>query len=488
MKDLIIDYTPGIVRAALVEDKILERFSVERSARMGIVGNVYKGKVDNVVSGMKAAFVNIGLDKKGFLHVGESLVDGGRLVSGKEPTPINLSPGDVIMCQVVKDEFGTKGARLTTEISFAGYFLVFMPTTSFVGISRKIKSEERRAYLEALIKSVCTNNTGFILRSAADKASDEEIKAEASALFELWQKVQNKYHSSSTPALVFQEAELLERAVRDNLSTGFDRVIVNDKEVAEHLSKGVNDVKVEVYDGKRNIFRHYGIDGQINALKDRRVNLKSGGYLIIDKTEALTVIDVNTGKFVGGKDLEDTVFKTNLEATTEIARQLRLRNISGIVVIDFIDMADSTHEKQVVDALKEELKKDRLRTSSVEMTSLGLVELTRKKTSLPIAEFMLDTCRECGDGHVTSSLQTLLNMRADLVDFVLKNKCDKVLAVMSEDLFETYKDVDVFSLDKKGTLLNRKIFLVVDKKLGRTGYNFEVIGDETKIPKTACLM
>lgn len=487
MKDLVIDYTLGIVRAAFVEDKILERFSVERSQHTGIVGNVYKGKVDNVVSGMNAAFVNIGLDKKGFLYVGESLVDGGRLVSGKAPTPVNVSPGDVIMCQVVKDEFGTKGARLTTEISFAGCYLVYMPTTSFVGISRNIKSEQRRAYLESLIKTVCPQNTGFILRSASDKATDDEIKTEAKALIELWERVQRSYQTSSAPACVYQEAELLERAVRDNLGTGFDRVIVNNADAAKHLIKGIGDAKVEVYEGKRNIFRHYGIDGQINALKDRKAPLKSGGYLIIERTEALTVIDVNTGKFVGS-DLEDTVYKTNLEATVEIARQLRLRNISGIVVIDFIDMADSAHEKQVVDALKEELKKDRLRTSSVEMTSLGLVELTRKKTSLPIAEFMLDTCEKCGDGHVTSSAQTLLNMRADLIDFVLKNKCDKVLVRMHLDVYNAHKDMDVFSFDKKGTLMGRQVYFVIDDKLPRGEYDFEVVADQNFIDEHAVLL
>ncbi|MBR2955824.1 MAG: Rne/Rng family ribonuclease [Clostridia bacterium] len=488
MKELVIDYTPGIVRVALVDNKNLERFSVERSANVGIVGNVYKGKVENVVSGMKAAFVNIGLDRNGFLHVGESLVDAGRLVAGKEPTPVVLSPGDIVMCQVVKDEFGTKGARLTTEISLAGYFLVLMPTTSFVGISRKIKSEERRAYLEALIKSLCPQNMGFILRSASDKASDDEIKAEAKSLIELWDGVHKSYQSAPTPSLIFQEAELLDRAVRDNISVGIDRIVVNDSAVAKHLAGGMADVKVEVFDGKRNIFRHYGIDGQINALKERRVPLKSGGYLIIDKTEALTVIDVNTGKFVGGKDLEDTVFKTNLEATEEIARQLRLRNISGIVVIDFIDMTDTCHEKEVVSALKEELKKDRLRTSSVEMTPLGLVELTRKKTSLPINEFMLDTCRECGDGHVVSSVQALLTLRGDLVDYVLKNKCQNVLVRLNPDVFEAFKDVDVFSGDKRQTLNGKKIFFLQDEKLGRMDYAFEVVGDTTKINKNAVLL
>ena len=213
---------------------------------------------------------------------------------------------------------------------------------------------------------------------------------------------------------------MLERAVRDTLAEDIEKVIVNDKKVAGLLRGNVGNAQVELYEGERNIFRHFGIDSQINSLYERRVNLPSGGYVIFDKTEALTVIDVNTGKFVGGVNLEDTVYKTNFESAEEIARQLRLRNIGGIVVIDFIDMTSADHRTAVVNKLKECLKKDSKRTSAVEMTSLGLVQLTRKKTSLPIQEFMLDECEDCMDGHVVSGVQALLMMRADLVDFVVK--------------------------------------------------------------------
>lgn len=487
MKNIIIDYTPGIVRAALVEDKNLERFSVENSARVGIVGNIYKGKVENVLSGMKAAFVNIGLDKNGFLYVGESLFDVGRLTSGKEPTPLNVSAGDIIMTQVVKDQFGTKGARLTTDISVPGYFLVMLPATNFIGVSRKIVRDERRAYLEDLVKSVCPQNMGFIIRSAADKATDDEIKAEVKALVDTWDGVKKTYNISPPGSLVFQEAELLERAIRDTLGEGIDKVIVNEPALVKFLENRVGGAKVEVYCGERNIFRHFGIEGQINKLFERKVNLKNGGYLIIDKTEALTVIDVNTGRFVGGKDLEDTVFKTNLEAAEEIARQLRIRNIGGIVIVDFIDMTDSAHSDEVMSALKEHLKKDKKRTSAVEMTALGLVELTRKKTSLPIEEFMLDQCDECLDGHVVSSVQALLMMRSALVDFVVKTKAKSVLIRLNPAVFEAYKDVDVFSKDKGGVLKNKKLYFLPDKSVGRIDYTFAEIGENDKIDKNAIL-
>lgn len=488
MKKLLIDYTPGIVRVALVDGKNLEEFSVEYPSRMDIVGNVYKGKVENVLSGMKAAFVNIGLDRNGFLHVGESLVDAGRLNENRHPAPFNVSPGDVIMCQVVKDQFGTKGPRLTTEISLPGYFLVLLPGTNFVGVSRKISKGERRDYLEALAKSVCPPNTGFIIRSAADKASDDEIKEEMKSLVELWEKVLKTYRAASPQTLVFQEAELLERAIRDTLSDGIDKIIVNEPALVKLLENKVGEAKVEVYEGDRNIFRNYGVDGQINKLFERKVNLKSGGYLIIDKTEALTVIDVNTGKFVGGKDLEDTVYQTNLEGAEEIARQLRLRNIGGIVVIDFIDMTDKAHSKEVVEALKEHLKKDHKRTSSVEMTSLGLVELTRKKTSLPIEEFMLDRCAHCLDGHDVSSVQALLMMRGDLIDAVVRNKWDKVQVRLNPDLVETLHNVDVLSKDKAGVLKDKKVYFLGDNSIHRIDYEIEKIEDEKQVSKKAILL
>lgn len=488
MKKLLIDYTPGIVRVALVDGKNLEEFSVEYPSRMDIVGNVYKGKVENVLSGMKAAFVNIGLDRNGFLHVGESLVDAGRLNENRQPAPFNVSPGDVIMCQVVKDQFGTKGPRLTTEISLPGYFLVLLPGTNFVGVSRKISKGERRDYLEALAKSVCPPNTGFIIRSAADKASDDEIKEEMKSLVELWEKVLKTYRAASPQTLVFQEAELLERAIRDTLSDGIDKIIVNEPALVKLLENKVGDAKVEVYEGDRNIFRNYGVDGQINKLFERKVHLKSGGYLIIDKTEALTVIDVNTGKFVGGKDLEDTVYQTNLEGAEEIARQLRLRNIGGIVVIDFIDMTDKAHSKEVVEALKEHLKKDHKRTSSVEMTSLGLVELTRKKTSLPIEEFMLDRCAHCLDGHDVSSVQALLMMRGDLIDAVVRNKWDKVQVRLNPDLVDALHNVDVLSKDKAGVLKDKKVYFLGDNSINRIDYEIEKIEDEKQVSKKAILL
>ena len=482
MKNILIDYTEGIVRVALVDGKTLEEFSVERSSHIGIVGNIYKGKVENVLSGMKAVFVNIGLDKNGFLHVGDNLVDPGTITSGGVAKPINVSAGDMIMCQVEKDSFGTKGPRLTTDITLAGYYLVLTPQSNYIGVSRKIYNPERRQYLEDLVKSLCPPNMGFIIRSASYKATDDEIKAEIVNLVSLWEKVLCDYQSAPPTGLVFQEAELLERAIRDTLAEDIDRVIVNERNVAKLLENKVGNATVEYYDGERNIFKFYGVDGQINSLHERRVNLKNGGYLIIDKTEALTVIDVNTGKFVGGQNLEDTVYKTNLESAEEIARQLRLRNIGGIVVIDFIDMAEKAHKEDVVNRLKSCLKKDNKRTSAVEMTGLGLVQLTRKKTSLPIGEFMLDECDDCMDGHVVSGVQALLMARGDIIDFALKNKDSIILAKVHPALIDEHKETDVFSVDKEHSLKGRKIYMLGDKALKRNEHILEKVADEACLP------
>lgn len=485
MKSLLIDYNPRYVRAALVEDGDLVEFNVEHSAMRGIVGNIYKGKVENVVSGMKASFVNIGLERNGFLYVGESLVDAGKLKDGREPSAINVSPGDVIMCQVVKDEFGTKGARLTTDITLPGYFLVLLPNSAFFGVSRKIENAERRMYLEEFTKSICPQNMGFIIRSAADKASDEDIIAEAKSLIDLWKKVEENYRKAQPKTLVFEDAELLERAIRDTYSEDVENIIVNEPALAEQLREA-DKIKVSVYDGNRNIFKHYGIAEQINRLADRRVNLENGAYLVIDKTEALTVIDVNTGHFVGGKDLEDTVFKTNMVAAEEIAKQLRLRNISGIVVIDFIDMTADEHKMQVVERLKQALKKDRLKTSAVEMTTLGLVELTRKKAKLPVDNFMLSDCPECMDGHTVSEMQMLFVIRDEFVEFALRDKTHNIALVrvhpkVFDALFEAhYLPREVLKLWK-----GKKIYFYADSALGHD--KFEIVGVESvsALPKEA---
>lgn len=473
MKQLILDYTPFCTRAALVEDGELIDFSVEMANVRGIVGNIYKGVVENVLSGMKAAFVNIGLERNGFLYVGDSRVDKSRLQS-VPPTKggASISPGDVIMCQAVKDQFGQKGARLATDITLPGYYLVLLPSSSFIGVSRKIENDRRREYLEQLVKSICPEGFGFIIRSAADTATDEDIISEAQTLLEAWDGIVADFYKAPLKSAVFEEVSLFERALRDTFSEGVDTVVVNDDLVAKNLEGKVGKAKIVMYNGERNIMSHFGLSAQINHLCDRKVVLPGGAYIVIDKTEAMTVIDVNTGKFVGTKDLEDTVFRTNLIAAEGIAKQLRIRNISGIVVIDFIDMEEEAHREAVLDALKTALKKDRLKTSTVGMTSLGLVELTRKKTRLPIDDFMLQPCKDSSGGFQISDAQLAFMLRDELIDYMLASPEDIAYVGVHPSVYNMVFESKILEHNLLTVWKDKQIYLYADEYLSRDRFSF----------------
>lgn len=467
MKQLILDYTPYCTRAALVEDGAMIEFSVEQANVRGLVGNIYKGKVENVLEGMKAAFVNIGLERNGFLYVGESRVDKTRLQSVMPLNDRPVSPGDVIMCQVIKDQFGQKGARLTRDITIAGYYLVLLPNSDFIGVSRRIENDKRREYLEQFVKSICPPNTGFIIRSAAAKASDLDILNDADNLMGIWAKVQSDFIRAPEKSMVFEEASLFERAIRDTFCEDVDKVIVNDDSVAERLKGNIGKAKIEKYVGERNIMSHYGLSSQINHLCDHKVPVAGGAYIVIDKTEALTVIDVNTGKFVGSTDLEDTVFRTNMMAAEEIARQLRLRNISGIVIIDFIDMQLEEHRTQVLETLKAALKHDRLKTSTVGMTSLGLVELTRKKTRLPLDDFMLQPSKYVEGGFVKSDAQLAFMLRDELVDYLLSHGYDTVYVGVCKGVYDVVFESNLMQRNITASWQGKQIYLYVSDSMRR---------------------
>ncbi len=459
MKQLILDYTPYCTRAAYVEDGELLEFHVEKTSVRGLVGNVYKGKVENVLGGMKAAFVNIGLERNGFLYVGDSLVDNKGLHNAIPQKHFNISAGDIIMCQVVKEQFGQKGARLTTDITLPGYYIVLLPTSEYIGVSRKIENVKRREYLEQFVKSVCPSGMGCIIRTAAGSASDNDIRQEIEHLAKLWNKIEQDFAKAQEKSLVFEDASLFERALRETFSEDLDSVVVNDELVAKQLEGKVGRAKIEVYSGARNIMAHFNLSAQINHLCDHNVIMPNGAYIVIDKTEALTVIDVNTGKYVGTTDLEDTVFKTNLCAAESIAKQLRLRNISGIVIIDFIDMQLQEHRDAVIEKLKEALKHDRQKTATVGMTSLGLVELTRKKTRLPVDDFMLQPHKDCQGGFVISDAHLTFMLRDELVDFIIANKCDEAYVGLNPDIFATAIETSIMQRQISTVWKNKKIYL-----------------------------
>lgn len=474
MKKLYIDFSPYFARTALVNDGELIEFGVEHAARRGHVGNIYKGKVENVLGGMKAAFVNIGLQRNGFLYIGDRAD--------------KISPGDIVMCQVAKEEWSAKGARLTMDVTLPGYNLVLLPNGGFRGVSRKIEDEQARDELEKFVSSICPPNMGFIVRSAAVKAPFEEIAEEAKELVELWSKIEADYAKARPTTTVYREAQLIERVLRDSFAEDVDGVVVNDPTLAVKLAEKYGS-GVECYTGARNIFKEFGISEQIDKLADRKVQMEGGAYLVIDRTEALTVIDVNTGRYVGSKDLEDTVFRTNLVAAREVAKQLRVRNISGIVIIDFIDMQLDEHRRAVLDALREELKKDRLKTSAVAMTGLGLVELTRKRTRLPADTFMLEPCSECGGGYVVSSTHLALKLRDELVEFTLRNDFSSVIARAHPDVVGRIFSGRIMAREVLGLLRGKRVYFVADYSLARDKFEIEGTNDKVlTLPQSARLL
>ena len=397
MKSILIDVHFSSTNVAVVEDGTLVEFWVERRNNANIVGNIYKGKVKNFLPGMQASFVDIGRERNAFLYDGDVMVDDEKISASPAA---HFRPGDDILCQVTKDEFGTKGARITTNITLAGRVLVLMPQMDYVGVSRKITDESRRKQLIEYVQKVRPENCGVILRTQSESCTNEEISEEMEYLYAKWQEVKRKFLISHAPALLQRESPVAVRAVRDMLRDDVDKVIVNDNALYNELvgvSKYILSKRPDLYEydsSQRSLLRKHNLTEQIKALTKRTVPMQNGAYLVIDRTEALTVIDVNTGKYVGGKNLEETVFATNCLAAEVIAKQLRARNIGGIIVIDFIDMESPAHMEKVLEILNKQLEKDRTKTVVLGVTHLGLVEMTRKKTR-SMLESLLRRRRAC---------------------------------------------------------------------------------------------
>ncbi len=430
-KEIIVDINHFQTRAALLQDGKLTEIYVERSDKERITGNIYKGRVENVLPGMQAAFVDIGLGKNAFLYAGDILADKTDFeFEGEEPpaemqvTNIRdmVKPRQEILVQVVKEALGTKGARLTTHVTLPGRLIVLMPTVDHIGVSRRIEDEAERARLRAEVEKIKPSGMGMILRTMAEGKSAADMEPEVTLLARLWEKIQKKGKAVTAPRLVHMEQDLIFRIVRDMFTENVDKMVVSDRDYYERVLTVADIVaphitsKIEHYKGQDDIFEHYGLESQIEALLERKVWLKSGGYLIIDQTEAMTVIDVNTGKYVGHSNLEDTILKTNCEAADEIARQLRLRDISGIIIIDFIDMDLPMNREKVLETLREALKNDRTKSNVFGITSLGLVEMTRKKMRHNMSSMMETTCSYCrGSGRTKSPLTMALKIRKELL-------------------------------------------------------------------------
>ena len=425
---LLINTTPMETRVALLDNGNLIETFIERQSKLSLVGNIYRGEVVRVLPGMQAAFIEAGLSRTAFLHASDML-DNELEPVGKKPatsfkeliaktTPLetNVKPdipieqrvraGDKVTVQVVKDMLGTKGARLTTDLSLPSRFLVYLPNGNHIGVSQRIEDSDKRSQLKLLLRQALDDAElagGLIARTAAENASTEQLIQDVKYLAQLWSVIKQQASSAKT-ALIFSDLPLPERTLRDMAHSETENVFIDDIEVFDQCVKFAEVFapsvvpKLNFYEGKQPLFDAYRVEEDLQKALKRRVDLKSGGYLVIDQTEAMTTIDVNTGSFVGGRSLEETVFKTNLEATSAIARQLRLRNLGGIIILDFIDMIEAEHRVSVMEALECELERDPSKTNITQVSKLGLIEMTRKRTKESLQNLLCEPCQTC-DGR-----------------------------------------------------------------------------------------
>jgi ribonuclease G len=439
-KEILINVGEEETRVAVLENKVLVEMYIERSPNQRLVGNIFKGRVENVLPGMQAAFVDIGLEKNAFLYVEDAIPartpDSGQN-QGNSTMATNicdiLKHGQELIVQIVKEPIGTKGARVTTHITLPGRYLVLMPTVDYIGISRRIEDERERDRLRGMAARIKPEGMGVIVRTVAEGVDEDELRLDINMLAGLWRKIVNRSNHGPVPNLLHRDLELVQRILRDTFTEDVDRLIIDSRYEYEKILDLLDilgpRLKVKVFlEERNNLFVENNIDAELEKALKRKVWLKCGGYIVIDQAEALTAVDVNTGKYVGSTNLEDTVLKTNLEAAVEIARQLRLRNIGGIIIVDFIDMSREEHRQQVLEVLEEEIRKDKTKTNILGITQLGLVEMTRKKVRPSLAEVLQKTCPYCeGRGKVLSEETVGINIRQQIYQMARQTAADTIL-------------------------------------------------------------
>ncbi|RJQ54845.1 MAG: Rne/Rng family ribonuclease [Nitrospiraceae bacterium] len=441
---IIINITPEQTRVALLENSTqLSELYIERKKDASLVGNVYKGKVVKILPGMQSAFVDIGLEKAAFLHAADVLSGFDYSIFGEDveetvapqlPIEDLLREGEEVFVQVSKDSIGSKGARVTSYITLPGRYLVLMPGVEHTGVSRKILEEEERTRLKNIVSELKQKNFGFIIRTASEGCTEDELKKDIDYLMLLWENIQKKKEKVSAPHLLYSDLDLALRSVRDLLGHEIDEVLIDSKEEHRKLLDFVNTYfpklisRIKLYDSTEPVFDAFGIEIEIPKALGKRVWLKSGGYIVIDQTEALTSIDVNTGKFVGKASLEDTIFKTNLEAVKEIAYQIRLRNLGGIIIIDFIDMEKEENRKKLFTVFQEAMAKDRAKTTILEVSELGLIQMTRKRVRESLQRVLCEPCHYCdGKGFVKSPTTVCYEIFIELRRIALTKKNCKIM-------------------------------------------------------------
>ena len=420
MEEFLINFTPQETRVAILQQGVVQELHIERTNGRGIVGNVYLGRVARVLPGMQSAFIDIGLERTAFLHVADIWTqksNGSGGVVGEGPRPIEriLSEGQQLMVQVLKDPIGTKGARLSTQVSLAGRLLVYLPQEKHIGISQRIEDETARETLRTRIQAQLPDDEagGYIARTVAENATEAELASDIAYLRRLWSEIRHRGEQAKAPVTLHHDLTLAQRVLRDLVSLDTQRITIDSRENFQKLSAFAEEFMPQLapllmhYNGERPLFDLHGVEDEIQRALARRVDLKSGGYLIIDQTEAMTTIDVNTGGFVGLRNFDDTIFKTNLEAAQTIARQLRLRNLGGIIIVDFIDMESTEHRAAVLAEFDKALARDHTRITVNGFTALGLVEMTRKRTRESLAHVLCETCPTCGGRGEVKTAQTV---------------------------------------------------------------------------------
>lgn len=480
-EDILINITPFETRVALVEQGQTQELHIERSIQRGYVGNIYLGKVARVLPGMQSAFIDIGLERAAFIHVADLRQNRKERIEGTAITPIEklLFEGQSIMVQVTKDPIGTKGARLSTQISIAGRMLVYLPYEPHIGVSQKIEGEENRQQLKEKVQQLIDpEEGGFIVRTQAEIATDEELQKDCNYLRKLWSIILKRLKSQGSPSLLYSELYLHQRILRDVATESTTKIIVDSRlthkemvEWAQVYTPALVD-KIVHHSGSRPLFDTVRAEEEIQRALSRRVDLKSGGYLIIDQTEALTTVDVNTGGYVGGKNFGDTIFKTNLEATIAIARQLRLRNLGGIIIVDFIDMSNAEHKATILEELKNILSKDRTRITVSGFSQLGLVEMTRKRTRESLSDLLSEECPTCQSrGSVLTARSVCYEILREILREARQFNPKEFRILASQDVVDLFLEEESQHLAQTGDFIGKRISLEVDGQYAQEQYD-----------------
>jgi ribonuclease G len=484
--EILINVTPQETRVAMLEQGVVQELHMERASARGLVGNICLGRVARVLPGMQSAFVEIGLERAAFLHIADIWEHRQNGHGGGDSRPIEkiLHEGQSLLVQVIKDPIGTKGARLSTQVSLAGRLLVYLPQDSHIGISQRIEDEAERESLRGRLQLLLPDGHtgGFIIRTMAETASEREMQSDIEYLTKLWGDLNARARDVPAPALLYQDLNLAQRVLRDMANEETSRIVVDSRETFTRMLEFAREYtpalcdRIAHHTGERPLFDLHRVEDEIEKALARRVDLKSGGYLIVDQTEAMTTIDVNTGGFVGGRSFDDTIFKTNLEAAQVIARQLRLRNLGGIIIIDFIDMENADHRSAVLAELNRALDRDRTRLTVNGFTQLGLVEMTRKRTRESLAHVLCESCMTChGRGEIKTAQTICYEILREILREAKQFNAREFRILAAQPVIDLFLDEESQSLAQLGDFIGKPISLQVESIYTQEQYDIVLI-------------